>query len=233
VADVRRLVSWCSRRDKYRSRLTGITAAALILCTAIVSTLDDQPITGASSYDSLAFSALEWRLIGPFRGRRSVAVAGSAARPNEYYHGTTGGGVFKTTNGGLSWFPVTDAYFGGTVGAIAVSDSNPDIVYVGTGERSLRGNLSHGDGMFKSTDGGRTWSFIGLGESRHIGRVRVHPANPDVVLVAVFGHIYGPHDERGVYKTTDASPRSCPEPMSSRSCPDQQESFMTSRSQVA
>jgi photosystem II stability/assembly factor-like uncharacterized protein len=183
-------------------RLVSTALSGLTLGVTIALTLD-QPNAGSTVYDALAFNAFEWRLIGPFRGGRSVAVAGSAARPNEYYHGTTGGGVFKTTNGGLSWFPVTDAYFGGTIGAIAVSDSNPDIVYVGTGERSLRGNLSHGDGMFKSTDGGRTWSFIGLGESRHIGRVRIHPTNPDLVLVAVFGHIFGPHDERGIYKTTD------------------------------
>ncbi len=159
--------------------------------------------TGANRHDTLAFQALEWRSIGPFRGGRSVAVAGSAARPKEYFHGTTGGGVFKTTNGGLSWFPVTDGYFGGTIGAIAVSESHPDIVYVGAGERSLRGNVSHGDGLFKSTDGGRRWSPIGFAESRHIGRIRIHPTNPDIVHVAVFGHVFGPHPERGVYRTTD------------------------------
>jgi hypothetical protein len=129
-------------------KIVSTALSGLTLGVTIALTLD-QPNAGSTVYDALAFNALEWRLIGPFRGGRSVAVAGSAARPNEYYHGTTGGGVFKTTNGGLSWFPVTDAYFGGTIGAIAVSDSNPDIVYVGTGERSLRGNLSHGDGMFK------------------------------------------------------------------------------------
>lgn len=149
-------MSTSCRRETCRFWLAGATATALMLGSAIASTFGGQANTAATSYAPGAFNALEWRLIGPFRGGRSVAVAGSAARPNEYYHGTTGGGVFKTTNGGLSWFPVTDTYFGGTIGAIAVSDSNPDVVYVGTGERSLRGNLSHGDGMFKSTDGART-----------------------------------------------------------------------------
>ena len=141
----------------------------------------------AQVYDSTAFAGLRWREIGPFRGGRSVAVAGSAARPMEYYFGTTGGGVFKTTDGGMTWAPVTDKYFGGTIGAIAVSESNPDIVYVGTGESPIRGNVSHGDGIFKSTDAGKTWSYAGLADSRQIGRVRIHPKNPDIVYVSALG----------------------------------------------
>ncbi len=129
----------------------------------------------AQAYDSTVFAALTWREIGIFRGGRSVAVAGSAARPNEYWFGTVGGGVFKTTDGGNTWLPVTDKYFGGTVGAIGVSESNPDIVYVGTGEFPIRGNVSHGDG----------------------------PKNSDLVYVAAQGHAFGPNPERGVYKTTD------------------------------
>src|SRR6185312_14007825 len=117
---------------------------------------------GPAAYDTSAFAALRWREIGPFRGGRSATVAGSAARPNEYYMGTTGGGVFKTTDGGETWNPVTDKYFGGTIGAIAVAPSNPDIVYVGTGEYDIRGNVSHGDGMFKSVDAGKTWQVAGL-----------------------------------------------------------------------
>src|SRR6478672_8280495 len=156
-----------------------------------------------ATYDTTAFAALRWREIGPFRGGRSVAVAGSAKRPYEYYFGTTGGGVFKTTDGGITWTPVSDKYFGGTIGAIGISESNPDIVYVGTGEYPIRGNVSHGDGVFKSTDAGKTWSFIGLGDSRHIARVRVHPTNPDIVWVGVAGHTFGPNSERGVFKTTD------------------------------
>ena len=155
------------------------------------------------TYDSTAFSAIRWREIGPYRGGRSVAVAGSAARPMEYYFGTTGGGVFKTTDGGMTWAPVTDKYFGGTIGAIAVSESNPDIVYVGTGESPIRGNVSHGDGIFKSTDAGKTWQYVGLAESRQIGRVRIDPKNPDIVYVSALGHVFGPNPERGVFKTID------------------------------
>jgi photosystem II stability/assembly factor-like uncharacterized protein len=188
--------------------LCHVRRACIAIAVAMLSLVGESSppqsvVVAATPYDPIAFSSLEWRLIGPFRGGRSVAVAGSAARPNEYYHGTTGGGVFKTINGGISWFPTTDGYFGGTIGAIAVSESNADVVYVGTGERSLRGNVSHGDGMFKSVDGGRTWTSIGFGDSRHIGRVRIHPTNPDIVYVAVFGHVFGPHNERGVYKTID------------------------------
>jgi photosystem II stability/assembly factor-like uncharacterized protein len=161
------------------------------------------PLTNAFTYDSSAFAALKWREIGPFRGGRSVAVAGSTKRPYEYYFGTTGGGVFKTTDGGISWAPVTDKYFGGTIGAIGISESNPDIVYVGAGEYPIRGNVSHGDGVFKTSDGGKTWTSVGLTDSRQISRVRVHPTNPDIVYVGAQGHVFGPSTERGVYKTSD------------------------------
>jgi len=158
---------------------------------------------GPAAYDTSAFAALHWREIGPFRGGRSATVAGSAARPNEYYMGTTGGGVFKTTDGGETWHPVTDTYFGGTIGAIAVAPSNPDIVYVGTGEYDIRGNVSHGDGMFKSVDAGKTWQFAGLADSRQIARVRVDPRDPNIVYAAVFGHVWAPDTARGIYKSTD------------------------------
>jgi photosystem II stability/assembly factor-like uncharacterized protein len=154
-------------------------------------------------YDSTVFAALKWREIGIFRGGRTVAVAGSVARPNEYWMGTTGGGVFKSTDGGQTWLPMSDKYFGGTIGGIGVSESNPDIVYVGTGEYAIRGNVSHGDGVFKTTDGGRTWTFLGLAETQQISRVRVHPTNPDIAYVAAQGHAFGPNPERGIYKTTD------------------------------
>ncbi|HEV8600706.1 MAG TPA: glycosyl hydrolase [Gemmatimonadales bacterium] len=153
--------------------------------------------------DTAAFGTLVWRSLGPQRGGRSVAVAGSAARPLEYYMGTTGGGVFKTTDGGESWIPITDRYFGGTIGAIAVSESNPDIVYVGGGEFPIRGNTSHGDGVYKSTDAGRTWAYLGLVETRHIAKIRVHPRNPDIVYVAALGPVFGASPHRGVYKSVD------------------------------
>ena len=157
----------------------------------------------AAPYDSLAFAALKWREIGPFRGGRSVAVAGSASRPMEYWFGTVGAGVFKTTDGGYSWAPMSDKYFGGTVGAIGVAESNPDVVYVGTGEYPIRGNVSHGEGVFKTTDGGKTWTYVGLKETEQISRVRVHPTNPDIVYVGAQGHVYAPNAERGVYRTKD------------------------------
>jgi photosystem II stability/assembly factor-like uncharacterized protein len=162
--------------------------------------------TAQSSYrpvDTLAFAALKWRNIGPYRSGRSVAVAGSVARPYEYYSGTTGGGVMKTTNGGYTWEPVTDKYFGGTVGGIGIYQPNPDIAYVGTGEFTLRGNTSYGDGVYKTTDAGATWSFLGLKETRHISAVLVHPWNPDLVYVAALGHAYGPNPERGVFRSKD------------------------------
>jgi photosystem II stability/assembly factor-like uncharacterized protein len=171
------------------------------LLIAAAAFIAASPASAQQPYDTAAFSALKWREIGPFRGGRSVAVAGSTNRPWEYYFGTTGGGVFKTMDGGMTWAPVTDKYFGGTIGAIAVSESNPDIVYVGTGETPIRGNVSHGDGVFKTTDAGKTWSYVGLAETRQIGRVRVHPKNPDIVFVAALGHVFGPNTERGVYKS--------------------------------
>ena len=162
------------------------------------------PSQGAPKpYDTTVFTALKWREIGPYRGGRSVAVAGSSKRPNEYYFGTTGGGVFKTTDGGVTWAPVTDKYFGGTIGAIGISESNPDIVYVGGGEYPIRGNVSHGDGVWRTTDAGKTWTSLGLTDTRQISRVRVHPTNPDIAYVGAQGHVFGPSQERGVYKTTD------------------------------
>jgi photosystem II stability/assembly factor-like uncharacterized protein len=150
-------------------------------------------------------SGLRWRNIGPFRGGRSVAVAGVASQPMVYYFGGTGGGVFKTADGGATWEPVSDGQpFGsGTVGAIEVSQSDPNVVYVGMGESCIRGNFSHGDGVYKSTDAGKTWKRVGLEDSRVIGRIRIHPKNPDLVYVAAFGHAAGPNDQRGVFRSKD------------------------------
>jgi photosystem II stability/assembly factor-like uncharacterized protein len=163
--------------------------------------LDQPVIRSGGMIDTTALNTLKWREVGPYRGGRSVAVAGSVARPNEYYMGTVGGGVFKSTDGGQSWAPVTDKYFGGTIGAIAVSPSNPDIVYVGGGEAPIRGNVSHGDGVWKSTDGGKTWKSLGLELTRQISRVRVHPTNPDLVYVGAQGNVWAPTAERGVYRS--------------------------------
>jgi photosystem II stability/assembly factor-like uncharacterized protein len=163
----------------------------------------DQPQLRAATLDTAALNTLKWRELGPFRGGRSAAVAGSAARTNEYYMGTTGGGVFKTLDGGQSWAPITDKYFGGTIGAIAVAPSNADIVYVGGGEAPIRGNVSHGEGVWKSTDAGKSWTSLGLQLTRQISRVRVHPTNPDIVYVAAEGNVWAPTPERGIYRSRD------------------------------
>jgi len=149
-------------------------------------------------------NGLHWRNIGPNRGGRSQAVAGSAKRPLEYYFGATGGGLWKTTDGGTTWRPVTDGQIrSASIGAVAVSESNPDIVYIGTGETELRASVMQGDGVYKSTDGGRTWSHVGLADTQAIARMRIDPANPDIVYVAALGHPYGANDERGVFRSRD------------------------------
>ena len=147
---------------------------------------------------------LRFRQIGPYRGGRVVAVAGVTTEPNTYYFGATGGGVWKTTDSGLAWNPISDGQFKtGSVGAIAVADSDPNIIYVGMGEACIRGNASNGDGVYKSIDAGKTWRNVGLQDSYHIGAVRIHPRNPDIVYVAALGHLWGPNEMRGVYRTTD------------------------------
>lgn len=151
-----------------------------------------------------AFKGMTWRNIGPNRGGRSLGIAGSSTRKKEYYFGAVGGGLWKTTDGGFTWKPVTDGQINSSsVGAVAVSQSNPDIVYIGTGETEFRGNIMQGDGVYKSTDGGKTWKNIGLKNTQAISRIRIHPTNPDIVYVSALGHPYGPNTERGVFKTTD------------------------------
>src|SRR5580693_8572108 len=146
--------------------------------------------------DPAVFGSLQWRSAGPARGGRSLAVAGSVKRPLEYYFGATGGGLWKTTDGGLTWRPVTDGQIqSSSVGAVAVSESNPDVVYIGMGETELRGNIMQGDGVYKTIDGGKTWKNMGLVDTQAISRIRVHPTNPDIVYVAAFGHPYGPNAE--------------------------------------
>ncbi|MDQ2978503.1 MAG: glycosyl hydrolase, partial [Acidobacteriota bacterium] len=150
------------------------------------------------------FEGLEFRNIGPYRGGRVTAVTGVRREPNVYYFGSTGGGVWKTTDGGSNWECVSDKDFKtGSVGAVAVAESDSNVVYVGTGEEPIRGNVSHGDGVYKSTDGGRTWKNVGLKDTRQIARVRVHPTNPDLVYVAAQGHVWGPNADRGIFRSED------------------------------
>lgn len=147
---------------------------------------------------------MTWRNIGPNRGGRSLGIAGSASRKFEYFFGAVGGGLWKTTDGGLNWKPVTDGQMtSSSVGAVAVAESNPDIIYIGTGETEFRGNIMQGDGVYKSIDGGKTWNNVGLKNTQSISRVRIHPTNPDIVYVSALGHAFGPNEERGVFKTID------------------------------
>ncbi|MFN8862475.1 MAG: WD40/YVTN/BNR-like repeat-containing protein, partial [Gemmatimonadaceae bacterium] len=179
---------------------TGVLAASSFLTP---SSLQSQGRGPGGPPQSQPSTEVSWRNLGPNQAGRMTAVAGSTARPDEYYMGTTGGGVWKTTDGGKTVMPVTDAYFGGTIGSIDVQQSNPDVVWVGGGETPIRGNVSHGDGVWKSTDAGKTWQYMGLKETQYIARVRIHPTNPDIVYVGALGHVFGPNKERGVYRTTD------------------------------
>ncbi|HEX9582394.1 MAG TPA: glycosyl hydrolase, partial [Gemmatimonadales bacterium] len=161
-------------------------------------------VASAQTVDSTYFSLLEWRNVGPSRGGRVVAVAGDPRDRMTFYQGTTGGGVWKTEDGGINWDNVSDGYFQtGSVGAIAVSASDPRVVYVGMGEACFRGNSTHGDGMYRSGDGGATWTHVGLAPTRQIGRVVVHPTDPNLVYVAALGDAWGPSAERGVYRSRD------------------------------
>jgi len=154
--------------------------------------------------DPSFYQGYEWRNIGPERGGRSLGAMGSPGRPNEYYFGATGGGLWKTTDGGNNWFPVTDGQItSSSIGAVAVAETNPDVVYIGGGETQLRGSITQGDGVYKTTDGGKTWRHLGLKETQAIARIRVHPTDPDIVFVAALGHVYGDNEERGVFRSKD------------------------------
>lgn len=154
-------------------------------------------------YDQKLYEGLRWRELGPFRGGRSSTVTGVPGQPNLYYFGAVGGGVWRTKDGGQTWENITDSYFGGTIGAVAVAESDPNVIYVGEGEQTLRNNVSSGWGVWKSTDAGASWKHIGLSDSRHISRIRIHPKNPDVVYVAAMGNLWKPNEMRGVYKSVD------------------------------
>ena len=182
-------------------RLQQVTLAALVA----VVLARPLPAAGAERgvADTAVINALEYRCIGPFRGGRSTAVAGVPLEPMTFYFGGTGGGVWKTLDGGQTWRNISDGFFGGSIGSVAVAASDRNVVYVGTGEKTVRGNVSHGDGIWKSVDAGKTWTHVGLKDSRHIMRLRIHPDDPQRVFAAALGHLFGPNDERGVFRSTD------------------------------
>src|SRR2546430_580526 len=157
-----------------------------------------------SSVDSAVLKAYQWRSIGPARAGRSIAVSGVKGRPSEAYAGHAGGGLWKTIDGGASWMPITDGQIkSSSVGAVAVSESSPDIVFIGMGESRIRGNILPGDGVYKSTDGGKSWAHVGFAASDAISKIRIHPGDPNVVFVASFGKYSAPSEERGVFKSSD------------------------------
>ena len=159
------------------------------------------PVT--PQYPEELYSSLEYRLVGPFRGGRSAAVTGIPGEPNLFYFGAAGGGVWKTLDGGRTWSNISDGYFGGSIGAVEVAKSDPNVIYVGGGEKTLRGNVSSGYGIWKTEDAGKTWTSAGLKNSRHVPRIRIHPTDHNTIYAAVLGDIYKPTQDRGIYKSTD------------------------------
>ena len=157
----------------------------------------------AAAVDPSLFQGLRWRLIGPFRGGRVLAVSGVPGEPEHFYFGGVNGGVWETTDAGRTWQPIFDSQPIGSIGALAVALSNPKVIYVGSGEADMRSDISQGNGMYKSADGGKTWTHIGLDDSQQIGRIILHPSDPDLVYVAALGHPYGPNAERGVFRSKD------------------------------
>ncbi len=179
-------------------------ALVLVLLAGHLDTLGTRLDAQSPTVDPALLNAYRWRSIGPNRGGRSIAVAGVKGRPKEGYFGAVGGGLWKTVDAGNNWAPVTDGQLSSSsVGAVAVSESNPDIVYIGMGESCIRGNIMPGDGVYKSADAGKTWAKVGFNNSDAISKIRIHPTNPDIVFVASFGLYYGPSEERGVFKSAD------------------------------
>src|SRR5271165_2619136 len=175
--------------------------AAAVVCLLIVA-FPVLPIH-AQQYDPNLYSEMRWRCIGPFRGGRTVAISGVPQQPNVFYMAAVNGGVWKTTDSGNTWNPIFDGQSSGSVGALAIAASDPNIIYVGSGEGLQRPDLATGDGLYKSIDAGKTWTHLGLRDAQQITAIVIDPKNPDRVFVAVEGHPYGPNTERGVFRSTD------------------------------
>ena len=190
----------------FRPAAVAAITGAFVAATLLPGSAQQSPSPGpaGSQPTDPVIETLRWRSIGPDRGGRSIAVSGVAGRPREAYFGAAGGGLWKTTDGGENWMPVTDGQINSaSVGAVAVAESNPDIVFIGMGEACIRGNIMPGDGVYKSSDAGKTWTHVGFSDSQAISKIRIHPSNPDIVFVASFGKYGAPSDERGVFKSTD------------------------------
>jgi hypothetical protein len=183
-------------------KLTVLCFAILLVFSGLSVSQTPKSAT-STTFDPTLYEGIRWRELGPFRGGRSCTATGVRGNPNLYYMGTVGGGVWRTNDAGQTWGNITDGYFGGTIGAVAVAESDPNVIYVGEGEQTLRNNVASGAGVWKSTDAGTTWRSIGLLDSKHISRIRVHPKNADVVYVAAMGNLWKPNEMRGVYRSTD------------------------------
>ncbi len=177
----------------------ALPRSLLVLSTAASAAAQPSP-----AIDPVFLDSMKYRNIGPYRGGRVTAVAGVSQQMHTFYMGSTGGGVWRTEDAGQTWRNVTDGQLkSSSIGAIAVAPSDPNVIYVGTGSACPRGNISAGDGIYRSTDAGKSWTHIGLPEAGQIGKIRVHPQNPDLVYAAVLGHIFGPNPDRGVYRSKD------------------------------
>src|SRR5687768_1933550 len=188
---------------RFRPAAAAITGA-IVAVALLPGRAQQGPAPASQAPPGTVIETLEWRSIGPDRGGRSIAVSGVKGKPREAYFGAVGGGLWKTTDGGENWLPVTDGQIkSASVGAVAVSESNPDVVLLGMGESCIRGNIMPGDGVYKSSDAGKTWRHVGFSDSQAISKIRIHPSNPDIVWVASFGKYGAPSAERGVFKSTD------------------------------
>jgi photosystem II stability/assembly factor-like uncharacterized protein len=177
--------------------------AVVVLVMLVLALCGSLRLSG-QTLDKTAWSGIKWRSIGPFRGGRVETVAGIPGNPDVYYFGAVTGGVWKTTDAGRIWQPMFDKEPIASIGAIAIDPQDTNVIYAGTGEACLRGNISFGNGVYKSTDGGETWTHLGLDDTRHIAKVLIDPKDPNTVFVAAIGHAYGPNEERGVFRSTDA-----------------------------